>query len=915
MKSSVKELTTIDLVEEEQTVVETQRRIDFDPYDDKTPRKLLERKFLMATHIFNTLDPYVFSPLSLLNTHPTIIHYMKKYRYIRSDLEVELLLTTNKNVYGLMLVSTLPYMPVNNNDRYMHPTQMIQAGGQLIDLSRQEALRLHLPYVSPEKMLNIADVHTHLQWRVVVQPICTDTIFVDASKDIQLEVWINYKDPHLCGFVEAEFQADVRPIVQANRAWPGVVSGVAGALVVGASSLYNQLASVPETFRNMYRQASIGQSMSMNTAANMASAGSNLFRTLKGESKSECVKPMLCPDLNGAGETILPFLGDLLRGSYGDKPDVRNEYNILSICSVPALVSTEVFNNAAKTAVLSCTVDAQFSYFSYFKRLFKYYRSDSQMCLRFTTASDVQAKFAVTVIPAGGVNEDFGDLPVWEVSIKGTTDFSLVVPYMEPTHWLETYEGVQSQIKITLMSDIPQPYDAPVNVYVSVFVAPHNLEFASLQSPCNNALVQASFREAFGAPEIIGDSYRSTFMGGYQDVYQLMQRYSSRAPNLNNLFPFPRRLNEQLYDYDIYDYIAQLYAFYSGSVDVKYVFTAAPTNDMLRMVVGNSNDNSVHGTKLKAGNSMVVTSQSVWPLVEFNYPYERTVEFDSLDQPHPHYIPETSNIDTLSDIMIRPGQDFNFFTLLPTPDWAGDFAVFQSQVSRLNNPLSTDITALISGGTMFTTPLTAYPTTVSYSVELGLSLWRTAGASDFNVAYGIVGNGSNPTTEANLVANALFYANGRWADVTNSGKYVFERLHNYATSGQSGPFRFCILVPSGVTAEFKAYVHCRPYGDTTISLTPDNLFSSSWTTVTPVPHVVVDGTVPVSLNQTVDVSVANTPLGVSVTNTPSVQVTNDPLPISGSVVVTNPVIAIDGEVAVKGAAVQAHPVWVTNYKI
>lgn len=902
--SSTKELTTIELVEDEEVVIETQKRIDFDPYDDKTPRKLLERKFLLTTHIFNNLDPYSFSPLSLLNSHPTIIHYMKKYRYIRSDLEVELLLTTNKNVYGLMLVSTLPYMAVNDTTTFMNPTQMIQAGGQLIDLSRQEAIKLYLPYVSPEKMLNISEVHTHRQWRVVVQPICTDTIFVDATKDIVLEVWVNYKDPHLCGFVEAEFQAETRTLSRPIGALPGMMAGFAGALVSRAGVVYNQLANVPEAFRNIYRQANLAQAM--NTAANTVSAGSNLFRTLKGESKAECVKPLMCPDLNGAGETILPFLGDLLRGDYGDKPDIRNDYSIQAICSTPSLVSTEVFNNTAKAAILSCALDVDYSYFSYFKRLFKYYRADSQMCLRFTTASDVQAKFAVTVIPAGGVNEDFGDLPVWEVSIKGTTDFSIVVPFLEPTHWLDTYDQVQSQIKITLMSDIPQPYDAPVNVYVSVFVAPHNLEFASLQSPCNNAIQQASFKEAFGNPEMIGDSYRSKFMGGYRDVYQLLQRYSSRSPDLNNLFPFPRRLSTQLYDYDIYDYIAQLYAFYSGSLDVKYVFTNAPTNDTLRMVVGNNNTTSTHGSSIKAGNSMVITSQSVWPLVEFNYPYERTVEFDSIDQPHAHYVPETSNIATLSDIMIRPGRDFNFFTLMPTPDWAGDFAVFQSTVARISAPVTTELSGTLTGGTMYTSVLSSFPSISTCSVDVGVSVWRTSGTSDFNVVYGIVYGNANPTNEASLVSSAIFYANGRWADVTNSGKYVFERNHTFATSGQTAAFRFCVLVPSGITADFKAFVTCRPYGSTSISLTPDNTNSSSWTTLAPAPHVVVDGTVPVSLSQTVDVSVSNTP---------SVQVANDPLLISGSVSVTNPVISIDGEVAVKGAAVQAHPVWVSNYKI
>jgi hypothetical protein len=382
---------------------------------------------------------------------------------------------------------------------------------------------------------------------------------------------------------------------------------------------------------------------------------------------------------------------------------------------------------------------------------------------------------------------------------------------------------------------------------------------------------------------------------------------------VDNLFPFPRRLNAELYQYDLYDYVSQLYCFYTGSIDIKYCFTNAPSNGLLKMVVGNSNADSIHGNKLKAGNSMVLTSQSVWPMVEFNYPFERKVDFDSLDEPSPHYIPEISNIESLSEILVRPGPDFAFFTLMPTPDWSDDYAVFQSTVSRVSGLTNWAQTSANVGSTStYSTTLTGYPDAVAHVVRITANGLRTDGNVDFGFCGALMASSSVDSSAQNILTNALLPVIGRATDHNNSGRLSFSCTSHKVLANINGPFKFSarLTAASSVEALVTFVIEVFPFLNTHIPLTPDYAFAAA------VPAL--PSTIPVSLAQTVDVAVVNSPTvslasPVQIDSSTPVNVSvQEPVEVDGSVSITGPV-TLAGEVPVYGS-LNERPVFVTSYK-
>lgn len=908
-------LTTLELLEEETTVYVNQRHLDVDPYPDKTPKELLTREYLVVNEKINTTTRKVYYPEALLQDVACITHSSKGFRYFRGDMKVRVTLISNSHVYGCALVSTLPYMdPATVPQKYASVTQQVQADGRLIDISQQEALEMHLPYIYPERFREIATLKTARQWCLSVQPLCLDTIASSTPAEFTLQIYASYEKPKLSGYRAAEFQSS-RASTLSMRDVPtyaqrlGFLASAATTIV--GSGIRDAVYSGPgPTVTGALGEVLSQPTVSLSEAAKMVSQGSNLYDKMVKKNENKSVKPQMCPDMNGDGEGILPFLGDMIRGDKKDLPDVRNLYNITKICETPAYAGTVALKLVSDAHTIESDAALSHSYFSFFKRMFKWVRYDTKMYFKITTAPDVSAKLNFTTKPARGNNGDVGDLPISEITIQGSTTHSIIVPFMEMHHWLEDEEEPTAWVRMSLSNSIPHLWDKDLVVYVSIFLAPVNLQFGSLQSPCNTAVMQSTFASQFKEPVTFGSSYESTYMGGYNTVYDLMKRYSSRDVNEMNMFPFPIELDDKLYQFDIFDYVAQLYAFYTGSMDVKYGLTQAPTQGLLSVVMGNTHGATTHGNTMKGGNSMILTSQTIWPVLEFNYPFERRDEFDSIAEPSVHIAPLISDLSTVSSILTRPGLDFSFFTLMPTPDWSDTFAVFQASVPRLAAAKSFYIDTLVSQDTTVQTDLILPNTAATRYFDVDLVITRTSGSVDFDFAAGIHASGVSPSNISQVVTGSVLSAAGTWVDVNNSGKnslrLKFEGANSDLTS--TSGWRLFMRSAGAVTCKVVGTVNIRPYGMTTIPLTPGYAGSAAQLAAggDPIPVNVGTTPIPVAFDSTISVSVENEPLSVIYSSL-------DPLPVS----IENEKItaAITGTVLVSGAPQQADPIWTTPYHV
>jgi hypothetical protein len=179
-ETSQTQLTEIELVEEQETDVETQKHLSFDPYSDKTPKAILERKYLILNVILDDTTPTVFYPLLQLKAKPGPTHAFKGFKYLRADMELQILITTTRSTYGTLLVSTVPYQDPALPLGFASVTQQIQANGHFLDLSRQEALSLTIPYLDRTRMWAIEDLDTIRQYPVRVTPLFINTTTADS---------------------------------------------------------------------------------------------------------------------------------------------------------------------------------------------------------------------------------------------------------------------------------------------------------------------------------------------------------------------------------------------------------------------------------------------------------------------------------------------------------------------------------------------------------------------------------------------------------------------------------------------------------------------------------------------------------------------------------------------------------------
>lgn len=886
--------THIEVVEHIEHDVEYGVRLNYDPYPKRTISDLLCRKYLIYQDTNFSTSAFI-RPFDELLDVPQIARCLQGFKYFRSDLNVEILVTANKNVYGTILVSTLPFIDPTDNTR-SDITRQLQAEPHLLDISRQEGLTLRLPFVNLTRYLDLDAQQAFKQWRLQVSVVAVDSLVVDVVPSVELEVWANFEQPETALYTDAVFQS--RTVSRHSNPYVNM-AGVVNALGQYIPSMSNILtrASSPAV------AAAAASTASASTLAYQAMRmGSKAIEALEPKGPSQHVKSQVCPDLNGTSATVLDFLGDPVRGAKKDLPSVRNVYDLETILSTPAYLDTYVLSTVEDDFTIDCDPDLPGSYFNYLLRMFKYYHTDTKIMIRFSTAPDVTAKVALKVLPSGLASDHYGDLPFWEISMKGTTDFCCTIPYLENSHWLETYDKPQAKLHVSLMRDIPKVYDKVPKIFAHVFLAPVNTAVASLQSPCNPT-AQATFSEAFAEVHSFGSSYRSEFLHSYSNVFELLARYSTRDVDSSlPIYPYPHVINSEMYKYDTFDYVAQLYMFYSGSMDVKYLCEGVAP-ETLKMVVGNSNGGTPHGNSFRAGNSMAMTSQSVWPVIEINFPFEQVVEFNSLKDPLPTYVPEINLPDSITEVFLRPGPDFSFFTLAPTPDWADDVsAVFQSGVSRLVGHKIYSGRLLSANGASSSRILNSFPSGTCTVVLEGYMV-RISGSTDCNSSISIAGSTYVPDIYNALEASVLGTLIP-WVDVTNSGKnYSRFSVKRVLSEYPASPWFVRFMTDNG-SATFEAYytITCIPFYTSVLPISPDSgncdvLLSANQT-------VSVSGQVEVMAAAPLDVNISGssmtTPLGVHDSGI---------VPVSLVDINTTDTLNVTGTMSVSNA-----PLWVTNYR-
>lgn len=674
-------------VEEGTSQVVVVRENKVDPYHNETPSSILTRQYLVLRTSLST-DVVALMPFETLLANTTVQNYLKRFKFFRGGVKLKFLLLTNSMQYGTIAISFLPYY---NTTNWLTTAQRSQADMHLLDISEQNSFELTLPWYDPANFCAVAGTDPK-HWVVFIDPLFIGTITSETTTTVTMEVFASFEEPEAIGYMQAMQieRGNRRGISSAARLAKYAAPIVTTALGAAAGNAASSFASMAGSFSSGEPNSEAETSVKLGMAEDLSNPHNP-------ESNTNSTKL-------GDNTKVLPS------GQHPNSPT-----SISEIVRRPTLVERFVLNNEAETRILDTDLFNNPTYVAYFAQMFRYFRGSTKICLHFVTSPLVSLRLQITLYPVTpdpvAAGNDIGDLPSWIISVKGTENFVLEIPYLQYTPWSFS-DGtglINPALSISLLDTVPQPFDVPVGVYVISFLsAGDDFQFASLESvvPQNTVIPEFGVMQSrvfdIMQQNVIKfpPTFPAPFQGGIDDIYSCMKRFSTRQPSGTPVFfpSYPIVLTgfstgvSPAYMNDNFDWIANIFKFFSGNCNVKTVFNGTSSTGYLRANMQNSKVVS-GGANFVGGNSMALTAQAVWPMLEVEMPYINRYEFNSIWEPLAG--PYDLDIEFPSDVQsyyISAGQHFRLHYLLPLPDWFVEAVPrTQNSVRRRVNPNHVDV--------------------------------------------------------------------------------------------------------------------------------------------------------------------------------------------------------------------------------
>nr|AHA86923.1 gp2 [Micalovirus SF1] len=851
-----------------------------------------------------------FAPEQLLKNNPTIQKYFSNFHYFKADVSLTIKMLSNPMQIGLLTVSSLPFRLIS--DPLPSIPQLSQARQQILDINTQETLTVTLPYLSNKLFSSCDKAVVDRSWVVFLSMMGFNTLTLATTSSLVVEVYAHFSNIRTTGYKISVVsqQALARPTSN-----PVANAAIHGSAIASGFGLLAKLAASNQGFEFVDGVAKdlgkIVHNVRQATSDFFGEATKNIKPTM-----TTGVKQALIPDLSTGGQGMSYLMGDPLSVSDVKKPSIGyTPTKISSICSIPTFVSEQAVTFMGVTLPVNPLVSG--SYASFFAPAFKFFKSSTRITLIFPWSPNMTARVKICYYPVSGTptsSEELMNTPTWIVDLKETSVWSVELPYLRQTPWALTTQPLMGSIVVSLMDSIVVPFDKTVIPTFSCYYSTgSDLQFAGLQS-APAATQQGSLHEICSSPEVLGHTETLMYQGGFSDIGQLLSRYSSRLVASASLVGAPMSVTQYpVSDLDNFDYFSSLYCFFQGSLNFKLLYSGQQLTEPLTVQVENSWSNSA----TKSGNSMSLTSQPVWPLLEYTFPYLRTVEFDSITDPVDHFNMQASNYEALQEIFVAPGPDFSLHYLLPVPVPMVS-VVSQQSLARYPNTASLQRTDDVSPATTLSVPLAVLADHQAISGNLRFIVRRINGDSD---ASGFVAlyRGSFPPTfpSSGLTQRFLCSTPFTWIDgASNAAGFGSFDIPFLSQPTEVSTSTWTLLVyNSSSSATLRIYTSLDLRGVDFLSMGvngDDNSLQMA---------VQVEGTVTLSnsvlpVSVTNAISIATDPLPVSVSN--AVSLASDPLPVL--INQTSPIpVSVDGPISISGGSIEvtptnSSPTWVTSYK-
>jgi len=656
-RSATQQMTTLSLTEEITRMSYPRENFQPDPYPNKTPTTMLTREFLLSKASLLQDQSLFFTPIKQILAQDFIQSYLTPFKYIRTGVKLRIVLTSDSTLYGAVMVSALPYQ--TDGTAWTSLLQQSQSDLHLLDIGQQESLDIYLPWVNPAAFASIEDT-TFPEWRVLIHPI----IVLQPGEEtpsVNVSVFASLVGPRAMGYDTPVFQAHQLPLHEgdlnggSNRLLTALGVVGTGVLSAGGGAIYNTLTGRAETLEDiniLSHNAEETPDQEIFPDGTQTDVRLNVMDNFSFPSASYVASRTMLGDCRGIkSRRSMTMINDIARTPY----------------YIEKVLFSETFQRYSYSLSL-----LRGSHAEYLFRMFRYWRGSFNIMLKFYSSSLYGAKFRVTLYPNGYVpgteDADITHLPTEIISVKGSLTHHVQIPYLQAEAWQEdTVPTIQPSIVVELLSLPPKFNGDTVLFPMLVFACPaDDFQLTSLQS-CVPGNFQSSLRNEFKNIATRGAAL-PVYMASNFSVDDVLSRYSYREAQPEQVFPGPVKiLDFSDYSYDNFDFLNQIFMFYSGSLRMKMLFSHAPTDGMLQLVIRNRTE-EVGGDSFRAGNSMVASQQALWPVLDAQVPYLSQYPFGSMWNPLGQTNLTYSEETVVEKLLVARGHDYAVTCQLPVPD-------------------------------------------------------------------------------------------------------------------------------------------------------------------------------------------------------------------------------------------------------
>jgi hypothetical protein len=422
-----------------------------DPYNDQTPKQLLERPFILDRPVwatsnitFDILGYYIFPKDSFQVCTPNQC-VLSNFKFITGDLELTLLFNTNISQYGLLLMEYYPgWMPDSvPGDLFNQLKDQPYSVNRcvLLDASSRNVCKLVIPNLTPFQFMDYDlgsdSLHNTSMGTVkisVLNPLNDATTSGSFSITGTLYArWMNVKTAGLIAqaekdaeIVEAEKKAPSRIVSRVLEGTTSVLKSVSTIPYVGKyAASASVLTSVAASVTKM-----LGLSLSPEVTAPMAMVPKPIMgNTSHGIDLSE--NHGMAPDSFLSTDEELVFAAktdyDLIH-NYMLLPALVDVFSVAESTPIGTIFATYQLGPSLRYGATQSTPGSNLG------RFCSQWRGGIKLHFIFVAPMFASARVRLIYAPAG-VSLPADDVDIMRfknvvVDIKGTTEYSLYVPYL-----------------------------------------------------------------------------------------------------------------------------------------------------------------------------------------------------------------------------------------------------------------------------------------------------------------------------------------------------------------------------------------------------------------------------------------------------------------------------------------------------